>query len=261
MSDPFERPPIAQSPLSVVLPAYNAETCVQKVLGKWKDQLESLARESELFLVDDGSTDHTAELAADVGAKWPRFQLLRHPAPQGIGAALRTGLAAARLPLFCYAECSTAYQPAELGRLLEVIDKVDLVSGQRVWPARRQPSAWRQYAYRGLLRFLYGLRLKDVDCAFKMFRRSIFARIPIQSNSSFVHAEILAKANFLGCIMTEAPVHYQPSRGPDAPSLPVATWRVEASRVFFRPDFGPAVLPNAEHPGASHRQNAPTELF
>jgi glycosyltransferase involved in cell wall biosynthesis len=243
MSDPFERSPIAQAPLSVLFPAHNREACLEKVLANWMVYLDSLRREYEVLLVDDGSTDHTAELAAALAAKWSRLQLLRHPSRQGIGAALRTGLGAARFPLLFYAECSTAYQPADLSRLLEAIDKVDMASGQRVWQSGRQRFSWRQYAYRGLLRFVFGLRLRDVDCAFKLFRRSIFARIPIQSDSSFVHAEILAKANFLTCIMTEVPVRYQPSRAPDAQVSPVAAWRADASRVFFHPDFGPTVLP------------------
>jgi len=241
MSDPFERSPIAQAPLSVVLSAYNVEACLENVLSNWAAYLDTLGRDYEVFVLNGGSLGGTAELSAAIGAKHPRFRLLQHPGPQGIGAALRTGLGATRFPLFCHAECSLSYQPADLGRLLEVIDKVDLVSGYRVWQSPREPRLWSQYAYRGLLRFLFGLRLKDVDCAFKLFRRSIFARIPIQSDGPFVHAEILAKANFLGCLMTEVPVRYQPNSDRKPPSA--AAWRADASRVFFHPDFGPAVLP------------------
>src|SRR5207248_6099704 len=115
-----------------------------------------------------------------------------------------------------YTECSNSYEPSDLARLLEVIDKVDLVSGCRVGRfARERTSVWSQYAYRGFLRLLFGLRLKDVDCSFKLFRRSMFARIPIQSDGPFVHAEIRAKANFLGCIMSGVPVRYGQNRGAD----------------------------------------------
>src|SRR5439155_13359564 len=81
----------------------------------------------------------------------------------------------------------------------------------------------------------------DVECAFRLFRRSIFARIPIQSSGPFAHVEILAKANFLGCWMAEAPVSYNPSPGP-----PSSYW-AEAYHVFCEPDFGP-VDPNAPPP-------------
>ena len=251
MPDLFERPPIAQAPLSIVLPACNVEADLGKVLDPWIAYLETLGRDYEVFVVHDGSTDRTAELAGVLEGKYPRFRYLSHAHPPGIGAALRTGLEAAQFPLFCYAECSSAYDPADLARLLEAIDKVDLVSGYRVWQSARPPRFWRRYAYRSFLRFVYGLRLVDVDCAFKLFRRSIFARIPIQSKGSFVHAEILAKANFLGCLMTEAPVRYEPT--PRSPSDPpfTAAWRADARRVFFYPDFGPPVLPEAPQPPPS----------
>src|SRR6266849_9634049 len=173
MSDLFERSPIAQAPLSVVLPAYNVEACLEKVVGEWIAYLDSLGRDHELLVVNDGSTDGTAESAVVLESSYPRFRHLRHPNRQGIGAALRTGLGAARFPLFCYAECSNAYQPADLGRLLEGIDRVDAVSGYRVWQSPRPPRLWSWYAHRNLLRCLFGLRLIDVDCPFKLFRRSI----------------------------------------------------------------------------------------
>jgi glycosyltransferase involved in cell wall biosynthesis len=241
MSDPFERSPIAQAPLSIVLPAYNVETCLEKVLRNWAAYGDTLGREYEILVVDDGSTDRTRESAGTLAAPYPRFRLLQHPAPQGIGAALRTGLGAAQFPLVVYALCSNAYQASDLGRLLELIDKVDLVSGYRVGRSRRERHLWRTYARRGLLHFLFGLRLKDVDCPFKLFRRSIFARIPIQSDGPFVHAEILAKANFLGCLMTEVPVRYEPNRVKDGLPASHAAWGKDASRVFFHPDFGPVV--------------------
>jgi glycosyltransferase involved in cell wall biosynthesis len=248
MSDPFERSPIAQAPLSIVLPAYNVETCLEKVLRNWTAYVDTLGRDYEILVVDDGSTDRTLEFAGTLAAQYPRFRLLQHPAPRGIGAALRTGLGAAQFPLLVYGPCSTAYQPADLGRLLEVIDKVDLVSGYRVGRPRRERPLWKAYVQRGLLRFLFGLRLKDVDCPFKLFRRSIFARIPIQSDGPFVHAEILAKANFLGCLMTEVPVRYEPNRVDDGQSGSHTAWRKDASRIFFHPDFGPALLPEQSVP-------------
>jgi glycosyltransferase involved in cell wall biosynthesis len=241
MSDPFERSPIAQAPLSIVLPAYNVETSLEKVLRNWAAYVDTLGREYEILVVDDGSTDRTRESAGTLVAQYPRFRLMRHPAPQGVGAALRTGLGAAQFPLLVCGPCSTAYHPADLGRLLELIDKVDLVSGYRVGQSRRERSLWKAYARRGWLRFLFGLRLKDVDCPFKLFRRSIFARIPIQSDGPFVHAEILATANFLGCLMTEVPVRYEPNRVDDGQPASHAAWRKDASRVFFRPDFGPVL--------------------
>jgi glycosyltransferase involved in cell wall biosynthesis len=247
MPDLFERSPIAQAPLSVVLPAYNVEAHLEKVVGDWATYLDSLGRDYELFVVNDGSTDRTAESAAALESRYPRLRHVLHPTRQGPGAAIRTGIGATQFPLLCYAECSSAFLPPELGQLLEAVDKVDVVSGYRVWRSGRPRPLAGRYAYRGLLRCFFGLRLIDVDCPFKLFRRSIFARIPIQSKGSFVHAEILAKANFLGCIMTEVPVGYEPSNRSDSAASFRAQWR-EARRVFFYPDFGPAILPEQPQP-------------
>ncbi|HLJ96913.1 MAG TPA: glycosyltransferase family 2 protein [Gemmataceae bacterium] len=249
MSDLFERSPIAQAPLSVILPAdHVAAADLEKTVGEWNDYLGTLRRDYEILMVGAGSSDGTVEAAPLLESKYPRFRQLPHPPGQGIGAAIRTGLAAAQHPLLCYAECSSTYQAEDLARFLEVIDKVDVVSGFRVGQVSRLRHMGGRFAYRGLLRLLFGLRLSDVDCPFKLFRRSIFARIPIQSNGPFVHAEILAKANFLGCIMTEVPVRYEPNNGRGAkPSLPVS-WRRDARRVFFYPDFGPPVLPEQPPP-------------
>jgi hypothetical protein len=247
MSNPFERAPIAQAPLSVVLLVAPATANFQKVLSKWAAYLDTLGRDYEMFLVNYAGSGSTAEDSAALEGQYPRLKILPNPDPPGVGAALRSGLGAAHFPLFCYALCSHAYQAADLGRMLELIDKVDLVSGERAG----QPRSWKRFVYRGLLRFLFGLRLVDVDCPFKLFRRSIFARIPIQSEGPFAHVEILAKANFLGCIMSDVPVQYSCKGRSVAELSSRRAWRTDASRVFFHPDFGPAVLPEQAVPAAA----------
>jgi hypothetical protein len=240
MSDPFERSPIAQAPLTVVLVESSASHS-EKALSKWIAYLDTLDRDYEILLVNGESS--TSALAAGGVAPNPRVRLLENPCPRGVGTALRSGLREARFPLLCYAECSNSYQPADLGRMLEVIDRVDLVSGYRVGPSSRRPGFWKRYVFRGLLRLLFGLRLPDMDCPFKLFRRSILARIPIQSAGTFAHIEVLAKANFLGGIMCDIPVQYQPGRNSLTEPSSRKAWRTDAARVFFHPDFGPAVLP------------------
>jgi glycosyltransferase involved in cell wall biosynthesis len=248
MSELFDRPPIAGAPISIVLPAFNVEAVVTDVVRAWLIYLGTLNRDCEIILVNDGSSDRTQQLAEQLATADPRLVVLAHPAPGGIGAALRTGLAAARHPLVGYAACSPAYEPADLSRLLEFMDQVDLASGMREWEGPKPPASWRQWAARGLVHWIFGVRLKDPDCPFKLFRRSIFSRIPIQSDGSFVHAEILAKANFLGCLIAEAPIRYRPQAEPQGGHVEPRPERAEALQVFRSPDFGPAELPA---PGSS----------
>jgi glycosyltransferase involved in cell wall biosynthesis len=265
-------PPIATAPVSVVLPAYNAEPVLDKVLGDWLAYLDGLKRDHEVVLVDDGSTDRTGERAKALAASGPRVRVLRHPARRGVGAALRTGLAAVSHPLVCTATCDGQFPAADLQALLDMIDHVDLVTGYRPW---EPPPDWRYWpgrAYRWLVhavlgvyapprrlpaavarrlvaRVLFGVRLSDVTCPFRLYRRALFARIPIQSEGPFVHIEILAKANFLGAMMTEVSVSQAAAGQPAASSTRVGLGQIWADlrRVLSHPDFGPVHLP-AESP-------------
>src|SRR5437763_13764030 len=102
MPEPPQLPPIATAPLSIVLPARNEEGHLETTVQNWATYLDSLQRDYEILIVDDGSTDQTIPLAQSLTARFPRLRLLPHASPCGFGAALRTGLTAAQSPLFFY---------------------------------------------------------------------------------------------------------------------------------------------------------------
>ncbi len=285
MPDPAERPPIAASPLSLILVAHNAAAEVEAVVKAWAVQLDALSRPYEILLVDDGSNDDTPVLTDLLADQSKRVKALHHASPQGFGAALRSGLAAAKHPLLAYCTCDRQYQPGELKRFLEMIDKVDLVTGYRQWlPVPRLlkvlGTVWRGLVRvlfgipleplpcwlgdrgqqkRWLARWFFGVRVHDVECAFRLFRRSVFTRIPIQSNGPFAQVEILAKANFTGCWMAEVPVSYNPPPAgpPIAPApKPTDSYITEARRLFSDPDFGP-VDPSARPAPAAEKPETP----
>jgi glycosyltransferase involved in cell wall biosynthesis len=273
MSDRWQRTPIANSPLSVVLTARDVGPGLEEAVLAWAGHLDGLQRPYEIILVNDGSADDTAARADALAQRLPSLRVLHPEAPRGVGAALRAGIAAARHPLLVSGTCDSQYRPEDLKRLLDAIDRVDLVTGCRSgrvapwwWRALGALSrgfvrvlfglslaaptcwpGWSGWGRRWLARWLFGVRVHDPECAFRLFRRSVSRRIPVQSEGEFAQVEILAKANFLGCLMDEVPVAHRP---PGRPARQTAGqrrqyWR-DLRRVLAAPDFGPATLPPEE---------------
>jgi hypothetical protein len=229
-------------------------------------------RPMEILLMDDGPEDRCAALQISLSPDSDSIRVLRDPRRRGSGAALRLGIESARHPLLFYSTCDRQFSPRDIALLLAEIDKVELVTACRtvppvplVWralglfyrvivrvifgvPLDRMPGwlGWGGLAYRWLVRICFGVRVSNVDCPFRLFRRQIFARIPIQSNGDFAHVEILAKANHLGHVMAEVSVVNQPLPAVArdvSKALAKQRWR-EGYRVFAHPDFGPALLPS-----------------
>jgi hypothetical protein len=251
------REPIAKASVSVILPVCGLSPAVREVLAAWAPVLEGLERACEIIVVDEDNS--TAQAVADLrAAGTPRLSAQQLTRPGGVGAALRAGLAKAGYPLVVFAPCDTRYAAADLKKLLDVIDKVDCVSGcrttampptlrwlGRAWrltvrvvfgvPLEPLPGwlGWKQWLFRHALRLWTGVRVIDINCPFKLFRREMFARLPIQSEGAFVFGEILAKANFLECPMGEVEL-----TGPaDDPAQELRPLLREARRVLANPEF------------------------
>jgi glycosyltransferase involved in cell wall biosynthesis len=264
MSDPPVKSPIAAAPLSVVLTAYESESDLAAIVNDWKAILDGRGGEYEILIVADGII---ATVPDD-----PCVRVLRLDTRRGFGAALRAGIDAARHPLFFYTTADRQYQPADVKLLLDQIDQVDLVSGHRSWqpvPAWLRVIGlvwrvflrvvmgvadekktcwlgWQEERKRFLVRLLFGLRSLDVNCSFRLFRREVFERFPIQCDGAFAQVEVLAKANFLAWL-SEVPVRYTPPSREGARYC--LEWdRVEIARVFSHPEFRPPVPPQATHP-------------
>lgn len=238
-------PPIADAPLSLILIPPDYGPVPAAAVRDWEDQLAARGKEFELLLVSRAPADPGEPSAAPASPNGVR-RLVQATAG-GPGAALRCGLAAASHPLVGYVPADGRYRPPDLAALLAQIDKGDLVAARRIWPPdRRRPLG--EGLFRLVVRVLFGVRLADVDSWFLLVRRSALRRVRVQSDGAFAHAEILAKTNFIGCRMGEAPVSYQP--GPDGETRPDRRrdlWP-ELRRVLKDPDFGPPVLPEGPVP-------------
>lgn len=197
--------------LSVVLPAYNEEPNVEAVVRQALEVLPALADEFEVLVVDDGSTDATAAVAQTlVDEHHPRVRLLRHDRNQGYGAALRTGFGSARHDYVFYTDADQQFDIAELEFLLPMLREHDVVVGFRVY---RYDSAARLAAstvYNWLVRVLFRVRVRDVDCSFKVFRREVLDKITIECEDFFVDTELVAKVRKWNFRLTEKGVRHYP---------------------------------------------------
>ena len=194
-----------------MLPAYNEADNIERQVRSVDAVLADLAfDEWEILVVDDGSRDRTAEICSGLAADLSHLRLLRHEANRGYAQALRTGFEAATMPLVFYTDADNQFDVRELKNLLAAIDDYDIVCGFRIYrfdPFTRLVLSW---GYNLLVRILFRIRVRDVDCAFKLFRREVFDRIHIESKKFFVDTEILAKASKLGMKMTEVGVRHYP---------------------------------------------------
>lgn len=205
--DPDQRPSI-----SAVLPAYNEEANVEASVVAVADVLWTLTDSFEIVVTDDGSTDQTGAILARLQAECPELHLrvVTHARNQGYGAALASGFDAARFDLIFFTDGDKQFDVAEMADLLAVLDPgTDLVIGwrqHRADPPIRLLNAW---GWKQLVNGLFGYTAKDVDCAFKLFRRSVWESLAVRSRGATFSAEFLIKARRLFAIK-EVPVHHYP---------------------------------------------------
>jgi glycosyltransferase involved in cell wall biosynthesis len=210
------------SSLTTFLPAWNEEEGLERAVRAVLEMSEALVAEGEIgtcavLIVDDGSTDRTPEIA-DALAEHPSVSVVHHPVNRRLGGALRTGFEQASSELVLYMDADLPFDLAEVARAVRFLDTydADLVSAYRF--DRTGEGARRlvySYTYNRLVRWLFGLRVRDVNFAFKLVHRRVLDEIlPLESEGSFIDAEILVRAERLGFQIIQFGVDYFPrSRG------------------------------------------------
>ena len=199
--------------LSLVIPAYNEAAVIRQAVAEAEAALGSLFADFEVLVVDDGSSDNTAAIVQDLSPTAPHTRLLRHPVNRGYGAALRTGFEAARFDLVAFTDADCQFDLADLGRLAALAAEYPVVAGYRADrkdPWRRRFFSW---GYNRLARTLLGTRVRDCDCALKVFRRDVLERLLPASRGFFVNAEMLTRARLQDIPLVEVPVTHRPRLG------------------------------------------------
>jgi glycosyltransferase involved in cell wall biosynthesis len=200
--------------LSVFFPCHNEEGNVERVVRAALAVAPTVADDCEVIVVDDGSRDRTAEIAAELAAADPRVHLVRHPTNRGYGGALKSGFAAATKEWVFFSDGDGQFDLAELPRLVALVadGRCDLALGYRLKRADPFIRSVNARLYRGLVRMLFGLKVRDIDCAFKLIRRSVLEKTTLEAEGALISAELLIKARKAGFRMRETGVHHLPRR-------------------------------------------------
>jgi glycosyltransferase involved in cell wall biosynthesis len=196
--------------ISVILPAFNEEKNIARAIGLSAQTLRGLTSDYEIIVVNDGSSDRTEHIVKRIAEGDGAVSCLSHAANLGYGAALKTGLKKATKELLFFTDSDLQFNISELGELMGWIEQYDIVIGYR---RRRRDHPGRRvlgWGWTSLVRILFGLRVRDIDCAFKLFRKEVIDTISIDSIGAFVNSEILLRAVKNGYSIKEIPVTHYP---------------------------------------------------
>ena len=198
------------SSLSASFPAHNEDDNVGPMIEDLVTALPDFAERFEVIVVDDGSRDRTFERASAIAARDQRVRVIRHEVNRGYGAAVWTGLASGTMDYAFFTDGDRQFDVRQVGDLIARIDGADVVVG---WRLDRKDNAIRianAHAWNGLIRNLLNVPVRDVDCAFKLFRREVLAGLEIEAGGAMFSSELLARLAARGVRIVEVPVRHLP---------------------------------------------------
>jgi glycosyltransferase involved in cell wall biosynthesis len=195
-----------------VLPARNEAPNLAAAVEATLDALSDAVPDYELIIVDDGSKDATARIADDLAQAHEQVRVVHQPQRRGYGVACRAGIALAAKQYILLLDADRQYQPADLPRLTQWNDRYDLVLGYRVHRADPFLRVVLGWLYTRLVRLLFGVQVRDVNCGFKLIYAGLLKALPLESAGAAIHAEILYRARERGAEWREAPVRHAARR-------------------------------------------------
>ncbi|ARN57896.1 glycosyltransferase family 2 protein [Sedimentisphaera salicampi] len=200
--------------LSIFFPCFNEEENLGGLIEETLSFLPEISDDFEIIAVDDGSTDKTAQIAQEYAQKDSRVKLVSHEVNKGYGEALKTGFEEACKEYVFYTDGDKQFSIKDLGKVLPLVAgenaPADIASCYR---QNRQDNIFRKltgHTWNILMCILFGFKLKDIDCAFKLYRREIFDNIKLKSSGALIDTEILVRARKKGFRITQMPVRHYP---------------------------------------------------
>ena len=195
--------------LSVFFPAYNDSGTIASLVITAIRTARRLTPDHEIIIVNDGSVDGTAEILDELARIYPQVRIVHHAQNRGYGGALRAGFEAASRELVFYTDGDAQYDPSEMEALWRRLDDdVDLVNGYKISRSDPLHRILIGRVYHHAVRLLFGLNVRDVDCDFRLMRRTIFNTVHLQKNSGVICLEMMKKIQDAGFRIAEVPVHH-----------------------------------------------------
>jgi glycosyltransferase involved in cell wall biosynthesis len=195
--------------LSVFFPAYNDSGTIASMVIRAVQAAAELTPDYEVIVVNDGSADATAQIADELARRYPHVRAVHHPRNRGYGGALQTGFRSATKDLIFYTDGDAQYDPSELAVLWgKMSADVDLVNGYKISRSDPFHRIVIGRVYHHVVAILFGLKLRDVDCDFRLMRRSIFDRVRVEKTSGVICLELIKKIQDCGFRIVEVPVHH-----------------------------------------------------
>jgi glycosyltransferase involved in cell wall biosynthesis len=197
--------------ITAFFPAYNDAESIGGLVGKADATLRELTSDYEIVVVNDGSRDRTAEILEGLRQKHPFLRVIHHERNRDYGGALRSGFRSATKELVFYTDGDGQYDPAEMRQLVTALaEDVDVVQGYKL---ERHDPVYRIIIgefYGWCVRFLFGLKIRDVDCDFRLIRREALKAVDLTIDSGAICVELVRKLQDGGFRFREVPVHHHP---------------------------------------------------
>jgi len=252
--DPEEQPeiilteskpdPVANG-ISVFFPAYNDEGSIEQVVTSAVQVLAELADDYEVWVIDDGSSDGTPAIVDRLAEQDPHVNVLHHPVNRGYGGALKSGFSSARKGLVFYTDGDGQYDVQELKLLFEKRREADIINGYKL---RRTDPIYRKAlggAYNGLARWFFGIKIRDIDCDFRLIRTAAVQGLSLESEGGTICLEMVKKLQSRGFTFAEVPVHHYERKSGSSQffrlrhlikmfsELTAQWWKLEVKEAFF----------------------------
>jgi glycosyltransferase involved in cell wall biosynthesis len=195
--------------LSVFFPAYNDSGTIASMVIRAVQAASELTADYEVIVVNDGSSDATAEVADELARTYPQVRVIHHGKNRGYGGALQTGIRSATKELIFYTDGDAQYDPGELSLLWShLTPEADLVNGYKISRSDPMHRIVIGRLYHHIVSLMFGLKMRDVDCDFRLMRRSMFEVINLEKTSGVICLEMMKKVQDAGFRIVEVPVHH-----------------------------------------------------